>query len=69
MSNTIASQFIGNNLSGFSTLIARYSPEKLLCSSSISLGLKLDINYFTALVNSPPQIVLLAVDLYKSSSI
>ena len=65
MRHAIAAQFIGHDLSGFTLVTANQMLEKPFRSGPISPGLKVDINYFTVLVNSPPQIVLLAVDLYK----
>ena len=65
MRHAIATQFIGHDLSGFTLVTANKTLEKPFPSCPISPGLKINIKYFTVLVNSLTQIVLLAVDLYK----
>jgi len=47
MGDTIAAQFIRNDLSGFTAMTSKQTLEEALCSSAISLGLKVNINYFT----------------------
>jgi hypothetical protein len=63
MCNRIAPQFISNDLPGLSAMRLEQAPEEPLGRSAIPSGLEKYINYFAILVNSPPQIMLLAVDL------
>ena len=63
VSHTIASQFIRNDLPGF-TFVTPYQPlEETLRCCAITLGLQVDINHFTVLIYSTPQVMLLTVDL------
>jgi hypothetical protein len=39
--------------------------EKALCRSAISSGLQENIHHFSVLINGPPKILLLAVDLHE----
>jgi hypothetical protein len=63
MCNRIAPQFISKDFPGLSAMRLEQAPEEPLGRSAIPSGLEKYINYFAILVNSPPQIMLLAVDL------
>jgi hypothetical protein len=65
MSNTITSQFVSHNIAGFASTTAQQSLEKAFSCCAITLSLQKDINDLTILINSPPEIVLLAVNLYE----
>ena len=63
MSYAIAPQFISHDLPGFSAMGAQQSPEEALCSGPVTLGLEKDINDLSILINRPPEVVLLVIDL------
>ena len=63
--NAIASQFVGHDLPRFALVASYQPPKKAPGSSSISASLKVYIHHIPILVHSPPQIVLLAADLYE----
>ena len=65
MSHTITSQLVGHDLPGFSAVTAYQPPEETLSCSTITFGLEVDINNFAILINSPPEVMLFAVDLYE----
>jgi hypothetical protein len=46
-------------------VIPQQSPEETLGSRTIPLGLEIDIYHLAILINSPPQVLPLAVDLHK----
>ena len=62
MCNSIAAQFIGHDLPGFAAMRSQQTPEEALSSSPIPFDLKKYIDHFSVLVNSRPQVVLLAID-------
>ena len=63
MSDSIATQLIGHDLSGL-TLVAPDQPsEEAFCSSAISPGLQEHVDYLAILVYRPPQVMLLTIDL------
>jgi len=62
VSNTIASQFIGHDLPGFTAMTAQEPFEEAFCSSSVTPGLQKNINYFAILIHGSPQVMLLAVN-------
>jgi len=66
VSNPITAQLIRYDLPGFALVIPDQAPEEPLCGRSIPLCLKIYINDFAILVDSPPQIMLLAVYLHKN---
>ena len=61
----IATQFIRHDLPRLPAMSPEQTPEEPLRCSAIPLGLKIHINDIAILINSPPEIMLLAVDLYK----
>ena len=63
--NAITTQLICYDFPGFATVTTQQSLEEPLSSGTILAGLKVYIHYFSVLVHSPPQIVLLASDLYE----
>ncbi len=63
--NTIATQFISHDLSGFSTVTTQQSLEEPLCSSPITPSLEKYINDVAIPINRAPQVMLSAIDLYK----
>ena len=65
MSNSITAQFVSHNFSGLAVVITKESPEKPFSCGSISSCLEIHINHFAILINSAPQVMLLAIDLYK----
>ena len=65
MCNTIASQFIGDDLPGLTAMAPQQAPEEPLSRSTIPLGLKIYINHFAILVDRSPQIVLFSVGLHE----
>ena len=46
-------------------MIPQQAHEEPFRCSTISLGLQIHINYFTILIHSPPEIVLLAADPHE----
>ena len=66
MGDTIASQFIGHDLPGFALVTPDQSLEESLSCSPISLCLEININHFAILIYCTPEVMLLAVDLYKN---
>ncbi len=46
-------------------IFLQYPPKEALCSLSISPFLNKYINDFAILINGPPQVMLLSLDLYK----
>ena len=65
VSYSITAQLVSLDLSGFTAIISQQPPEKSLRSGTITLCLEKYINNFAILVNSPPQVMLLAIDLHK----
>ncbi len=65
MIDRITSQFVGHDLPWLTSMTAHKSFEESLCSSTIPLGLQIHIHHFTVLVYGPPQVMLLAIDLYE----
>ena len=63
MRHTIAAQLVRHNLPGFSTMTLQKTLEKPLRCGTITLSLQIDIHHLTILIDSPPQIMLLTVDL------
>lgn len=62
MGNAITPQFIGHELSRLPIMRPHQALEETLSSSPIPFGLKIDVDRFAILINSPPQVMLLAVD-------
>jgi hypothetical protein len=54
MGYTIAAQLICHNLPWLTTVIAYQAPEEALCCSSITFGLKINIDHITILIHCPP---------------
>lgn len=65
MSHTVTSGFIRDNLSGFAKMLLQESLKETLRGLSISPFLEKYINNFTVLINSPPQIMLLSLNLHE----
>ncbi len=65
MRNAVAPQFIGYDLSRFSTVALDYPLEETLCRLPIPASLEININYFAILIHSAPQIVLLTLNLHE----
>jgi hypothetical protein len=65
MRNTIAPQRVRYNPSRLSLVIFQQPLEETLCSCTVTTGLEKHINYLAILVNSPPQVLLLATNLHK----
>jgi hypothetical protein len=61
----IATQFVRNNLPQFTTMTSQYPFEKAFCRCSISKGLQEYIYHLAVLINCPPEVMLLTVDLHK----
>jgi hypothetical protein len=54
MRHAITSELVGYNFPGLPPVTPQQALEKPLCSSSISLGLKIHIHHFTVLVDGSP---------------
>ncbi len=65
MSDSIAAQLVCHDLPGLTTMCTYQPFKEPLCSSPISFGSEIHINDFTILIHRSPQVMLLAVDLYK----
>ena len=63
MGDWITSQFVSNDLSGFTLVTANQTLEEPLCRSSFTTGLQEYIYYFTVLVNCSPEVMQLPVDI------
>jgi hypothetical protein len=50
MSHAIATQFISHDLPGFTAVVPYQSFEEAFCCSPIPLGLQIDINHFSVMV-------------------
>ena len=61
----IASQLVRHDLPRLTTMASKQSPEEPLRSSPIPLVLQVNIHHLAILVHGPPQIMLLAFDLYE----
>ena len=64
MRHSVASQFVRDYLSGYAARF-EHSLEKPFGGFTISELLQIDINHLAILINSPPEIVLFAVDLHE----
>ena len=65
VSNTVAAQLIRHDLPWLAAIVPQQASKETLRSSTILFSLQIHINHLAILVNSSPQIVLLAIDLYK----
>ena len=65
MRNAIASQLVRHTLSRFARVIFQQPLEETLCSRSVTTCLEKHIDHLAIPVDSPPQVVLFASDLYK----
>jgi hypothetical protein len=65
MSDTIASQFVGHDFSGFIAMTSQQTLEESFRCSTISASLNKHINNFAILIDSSPQVLLLAVYVYE----
>ena len=65
MCNAITPQFICHDFPGLAAIVSYKAPEETFRCGSITLCLQVDINHLAILVNSTPQVMLLAVDLYE----
>jgi hypothetical protein len=65
MSNSVTSELISDNLSGFAFVLVQQPLKETLCSLSISPFLQEHINNLTILIHSTPQIVLPPMDLHE----
>jgi hypothetical protein len=58
-------QLIGHDLPGFTAIGSDQTLEEAFSSGTISLCLEINVNYFSVLIDRPPQVVLLSIDLYE----
>jgi hypothetical protein len=65
MSNPITPQLIRHDLPGLAAVVPYQSLEESLRRCSVTAGLQEYINDFPILIHSPPQVMLLAVDLHE----
>ncbi len=65
MRNAVTSQLVRHYLPRFATVISQQPLEKPLSSCTVPSSLQKYIDYFTILVNCPPQIALLSADLHE----
>ena len=65
MSNAITTQFIRHDLPWLAAIIPQQASKETLRSSTIPFSLQIHINHVAILINSPPQVMQLAIDLYK----
>jgi hypothetical protein len=65
MRDTVASQLIRDNLSGFTAIFSKQSLEKPPGSCTVASCLKKYIDHLSVLVNRSPQILLPAADLHE----
>jgi len=65
MSHAVASQFVRHDVPGLATTTSHKTLEEALGCSTISASLQIDIDHFSILINSTPQILLLAIDLHE----
>ena len=62
--NTIAPQFVGNDLSR-DTACFNKPLEETFCCLSIPSFLQIDVNHFAILINRAPKVMLFATDLHE----
>ncbi len=65
MSHTVASQFVCHDAPGLATTTPHKPFEKALCGSAVSAGLQIDIDHFSILIHSAPQVLLFTIDLHE----
>jgi len=65
MGDWITSQLIRHDLPELSAMISQQTLEKPLCCRSVPPGMQINIYHFAILVNSCPQVMLLAVNLHE----
>ncbi len=65
MRYTIASQLVGHDFSWFTTMTLHKTLEEALSRCTIPPYLQKHIDHFTILIDSSPEVILLAVDLHK----
>ncbi len=65
MSDWIASHLVRDDLPGFAPMGSQQTLEEALGRGSIPPFLQVYINHFAILVNSSPEIMLFAIDLYE----
>ena len=65
MSNTITTQLISYDLSGFTAMVPYEAIEEAFSCGPIALCLKIDINHFAIPVDRPPKVMLPAVGLHE----
>ena len=63
MSGAIASRLVSHDLPGLTAVISQSPLEEPLCCSVIPLRFEKYIHHVTVLVDGPPQIMLLTIDL------
>jgi len=63
---TVASQLVRHDLSGLATTTPYKPFKEAFCGCAISASLQINIYHFSILINSPPQILLLAIDLHEN---
>jgi hypothetical protein len=67
VSDTITSQFISHDLSGFATMPSQQSFEEAFSCSAIRLCLQENVTDFPALIHGSPEVMLFAIYLYDLS--
>jgi hypothetical protein len=65
MRGRVAPQFVRHDLPRFLTMASQWPLEKTHCIITITLGLKIHIYCIATLIDCPPKVMLLAIDLHK----
>jgi hypothetical protein len=65
MSNSVTSELIGDNLSGFAFVLVQQPLKETLCGLAISPLLQEHIYHFTVLIYGSPQVKALTLDLHE----
>jgi len=63
--HTVAFQFVRHDIPGLAITTPHKPPEKTFCCGAISASLQIDIDHFSILIHSTPQVLLLAIDLHE----
>ena len=65
VSNSIAAKLVSHDLPGLAAVTPQQPIEEALCRYTIPFCLQEYINNFPVLVDGPPQVMLLSIDLYE----
>ena len=65
MCHTVAPQLVRHDLPGLAAMSPHKPPEESLRCRAISSSLQIDVDHFSILIHSPPQILLLTIDLHE----